>query len=155
MLVVGIWYAPVVPLAAAGMGIFMLAAQYFHFKVRNPFIKKLPSLILFVLCALIVSATMPSPTDDVGGGLPASSLSFFAYVADYFTSPHMKNEFKRFGMEDLEQVIIALQFLGAVGLLVGLWFQPILTWASLGLALLMLAGLSREKEVKGQPVGLS
>jgi hypothetical protein len=59
MLVVGIWYAPVVPLAAAGMGVFMLAAQYFHFKVRNPFIKKLPSLILFVLCALIVTATMP------------------------------------------------------------------------------------------------
>ena len=70
-----------------------------------------------------------------------SSLSFFAYVAHYFTSPHMKDEFKRFGIEQLGRVIIALQFLGAVGLLVGLWYYPILTVSSLGLALLMLAGL--------------
>jgi hypothetical protein len=59
MLVVGIWYPPVVPLAAAGMAVFMLAAQVFHYKVGNPFIKKLPSLILFVLCAFIVQASMP------------------------------------------------------------------------------------------------
>ena len=59
MLVVGFWYAPVVHLAAVGMGVFMLAAQYFHFKVGNPFIKKLPSLILLLLCAFMVWATMP------------------------------------------------------------------------------------------------
>ena len=70
-----------------------------------------------------------------------SSLSFFAYVAHYFTSPHMKDEFKRFGIEQLGRVIIALQVLGALGLLVGLWYYPILTVSSLGLALLMLAGL--------------
>lgn len=70
-----------------------------------------------------------------------SSLSFFAYVADYFRSPQMKNEFERFGMRKLGLFIIALQFLGAAGLLVGLWFHPVLTLASLGLALLMLSGL--------------
>ncbi|MGV9014111.1 MAG: DoxX family protein [Flavobacteriales bacterium] len=70
-----------------------------------------------------------------------SSLSFFAYVIHYFTAPHMKDEFKRFGIEQLGRVIIALEFLGAVGLLVGLWYDPILTASSLGLALLMLAGL--------------
>ncbi len=59
MLVVGIWYPPVVPVAAAGMAVFMLVALGFHFKVGNPFIKKLPSLILFLLCAFIVKATMP------------------------------------------------------------------------------------------------
>jgi hypothetical protein len=31
---------------------------------------------------------------------------------------------------------------------VGLWFQPILTWASLGLALLMLAGLIVRRKAK-------
>jgi len=70
-----------------------------------------------------------------------SSLSFFAYVAHYFTSPHMKNEFQRFGIEKLGRVVIVLEFLGALGLLVGLWFLPILTISSLGLALLMLSGL--------------
>ncbi len=70
-----------------------------------------------------------------------SSISYLAYVADYFRSPHMKTEFERFGMRELGLFITGLQFLGAVGLLVGLWFHPILTLASLGLALLMLAGL--------------
>jgi hypothetical protein len=59
MLVVGIWYPPLVPLAALGMALFMLAAQVFHFKAGNPFIKKLPSLILFLLCAFILVQTRP------------------------------------------------------------------------------------------------
>jgi len=77
-----------------------------------------------------------------------SSLSFFAYVAHYFTSPHMKNEFKRFGIERLGRVIIVLEFLGALGLLVGLWFYPLLTLSSLGLALLMLSGLIVRRRTK-------
>ena len=70
-----------------------------------------------------------------------SSLSFFAYVADYFRSPHMMNEFRRFGLDRLGPVIIVLEFSGAAGLLVGLWFLPVMTVSSLGLALLMLSGL--------------
>lgn len=77
-----------------------------------------------------------------------SSISFFAYVADYFRSPHMKNEFQRFGMAKLGLFIIVLQFLGATGLLVGLWFLPILTLASLGLAVLMLSGLIVRRKTK-------
>ncbi len=59
MLVVGIWYPALVPIASAGMAAFMLAAQAFHFKAGNPFSKRLPSLILFILCAFMVWATMP------------------------------------------------------------------------------------------------
>jgi hypothetical protein len=70
-----------------------------------------------------------------------SSLSFFAYVVSYFTSPQMKREFKRFKLEKIGFLTIILQFLGATGLLVGLKFNPILTISSLGLALLMLSGL--------------
>lgn len=58
MLVLGIRYPALVPLAAGGMAVFMLAAQFFHFKAGNPFIKKLPSLTLLVLCLFIVAATM-------------------------------------------------------------------------------------------------
>ncbi len=58
MLVVGIWYPTLVPLAAGGMAAFMLAAQFFHFKAGNPFIKKLPSLTLLLLCVFIVAETM-------------------------------------------------------------------------------------------------
>ena len=70
-----------------------------------------------------------------------SSLSFFGYAVSYFTSPHMKKEFKRFGLEKIGLLTIILQFTGATGLIVGLKFNPILTISSLGLALLMLFGL--------------
>jgi hypothetical protein len=59
MLVMGIWYPPVIPFAAGGMALFMLVAQFFHVKAGNPFIKKLPSLILLLLSVWIAAASMP------------------------------------------------------------------------------------------------
>mgnify|MGYP004362964119 FL=1 len=53
----------------------------------------------------------------------------------------MKEEFKRFGLEKMGLITIILQLLGATGLLVGLKFNPILSISSLGLAVLMTAGL--------------
>tara|TARA_B100001287_G_scaffold146546_1_gene123355 strand:+ start:1177 stop:1536 length:360 start_codon:yes stop_codon:yes gene_type:complete len=70
-----------------------------------------------------------------------SSISFFAYVLYYFINPHMKNEFKRFKLEKMGLFIIILQFLGALGLLVGLQINVILIISSSGLALLMFLGL--------------
>jgi hypothetical protein len=70
-----------------------------------------------------------------------SSLSFFAYVVNYFTASHMKKEFERFRLEKLGLLTIVLEFLGAAGLIVGLKFNSILTISSLGLALLMFFGL--------------
>jgi hypothetical protein len=53
LLVVGIWYPTLVFIPAVLMGLLMVAAQYFHFKASNPFIKHLPSLILLSLSAFI------------------------------------------------------------------------------------------------------
>jgi hypothetical protein len=53
----------------------------------------------------------------------------------------MKKEFKRFGLEKIGLLTIILEFIGATGLMVGLKYNPLLTISSLGLALLMLAGL--------------
>ena len=53
LLVVGIWYPSLVQISSVLMGLFMIAAQYFHFKIKNPFSKHLPSLILLILCAII------------------------------------------------------------------------------------------------------
>ena len=53
LLVAGIWYSSLVHIPAVLMGLFMISAQYFHFKVKNPFIKHLPSLILLILCVFI------------------------------------------------------------------------------------------------------
>jgi len=53
LLVAGIWYPTLVQIPALLMGLFMIAAQYFHFKIKNPIIKHLPSLILLILCVAI------------------------------------------------------------------------------------------------------
>ena len=58
LLVVGIWYSSLVFIPAVLMGLFMIAAQYFHFKVKNPFIKHVPSLILLILCAFLAVESM-------------------------------------------------------------------------------------------------
>jgi hypothetical protein len=53
LLIVGVWQSSYVFISSILMGLFMIAAQYFHFKVKNPFIKHLPSLVLLILCAFI------------------------------------------------------------------------------------------------------
>lgn len=58
LLIAGIWYSSLITIPAALMGLFMLAAQYFHFKIKNPFIKHLPSLIFFFLCLFITLVSM-------------------------------------------------------------------------------------------------
>ena len=53
LLVVGIWHSSLVLIPTVLMGLLMIGAQYFHFKIKNSFIKRLPSLILLLLCAFI------------------------------------------------------------------------------------------------------
>ena len=53
LLLAGIWHSSLVQIPAVLMGLFMISAQYFHFKIKNPFIKHLPSLLLLILCAII------------------------------------------------------------------------------------------------------
>ena len=52
-LVAGIWFPSLVFGSSILMGVFMISAQYFHFKVNNPFKQRLPSLILLIACATL------------------------------------------------------------------------------------------------------
>ena len=58
LLVVGIWYSSFVLIPSILMGFLMIGAQYFHFKISNPFIKRLPSLILLILCGVIAYSSI-------------------------------------------------------------------------------------------------
>lgn len=58
LLLVGIWYPEFVLIPAALMGFFMVSAQYFHFKAKNPFQQRLPSLILLLLCLFLVGTAL-------------------------------------------------------------------------------------------------
>lgn len=60
----------------------------------------------------------------------------------------MKNEFIRFKLERLGMLTILLEFLGALGLLIGFLYKPILLISSGGLALLMFLGVLVRIKVK-------
>jgi uncharacterized membrane protein YphA (DoxX/SURF4 family) len=45
-----------------------------------------------------------------------SSTSFIVYGVSYFYTPHMKTEFKRFGLEKFGALTAILEIVGAVGL---------------------------------------
>jgi hypothetical protein len=77
-----------------------------------------------------------------------SSISFLAYGISYFLTPHMKSEFKRFGLEKFGVPTAILEICGALGLLVGLWFNSILVISSAGLAALMFLGLIVRLKIK-------
>ena len=55
-LILGIWYPDLIFFSTLSLALFMIAAQYFHFKVANPIVKKAPSFILLILCLFVVVA---------------------------------------------------------------------------------------------------
>ncbi|AEE53087.1 DoxX family protein [Haliscomenobacter hydrossis] len=57
LLIAGIWYPSLVLIPSLLMGLMMVAAQFFHFKISNPWVKHLPSLILLLLCIFIALAS--------------------------------------------------------------------------------------------------
>lgn len=58
LLVAGIWYSAVVLIPALIMALLMLSAQYFHFKVKNPWQKRMPSLFLLLLCLFVAAVSL-------------------------------------------------------------------------------------------------
>lgn len=58
LLIAGIWFPALVPVASILMGFFMLSAQFFHFKNSSPMQKRAPSFLLLVACTLVALATL-------------------------------------------------------------------------------------------------
>ncbi len=58
LLVAGIWYPDLVLIPALLIAFLMLSAQYFHFKVGNPWQKHMPSLLLLILCLFIAAVSI-------------------------------------------------------------------------------------------------
>ena len=58
LLIAGVWYPSFVQIPSILMGIFMISAQYFHFKAHNPFIRRVPSLVFLILCAFLAYTTI-------------------------------------------------------------------------------------------------
>ena len=56
LLVAGIWYPGLVLVPALLMAALMVGAQLAHIKVRNPFIKYVPSFVLLLLSLFVAAA---------------------------------------------------------------------------------------------------
>lgn len=67
-----------------------------------------------------------------------SGLSFLLYGYGLLTSEKMKQEFIRYDLAKFLKTIGVLQLIGGSGLLLGLWYTPILLISSFGLGTLML-----------------
>lgn len=57
LLVVGIWYPTLVLIPSLLMAGLMLCAQAAHFKVKNPFMKLVPSALLLILSLFIAGVS--------------------------------------------------------------------------------------------------
>ena len=78
-----------------------------------------------------------------------SSLAFIYFGINCFYSKFIILEFKRYGLPKFRKLTGILQLMGAIGLLIGLYFNPlIMLLASIGLSLLMLAGFIVRLKVK-------
>lgn len=58
LLVAGIWYPALTLIPALLLAFLMIAAQYFHFKISNPWQKRMPSLLLLILCLFIAAVAL-------------------------------------------------------------------------------------------------
>jgi len=58
LLIAGIWYPSLLLIPSLIMAFLMVCAQYFHFKVSNPWRKHMPSLFLLALSLYIAWASL-------------------------------------------------------------------------------------------------
>jgi len=58
LLVAGIWYSDLALIPALLIAFLMLSAQYFHFKMANPWRKHIPSLLLLILSLFIAAVSL-------------------------------------------------------------------------------------------------
>lgn len=84
----------------------------------------------------------------VDGMAVLSGLSFFVYGFSCLQSSTMAHEFERFGVANFRVLTGVLEMCGGAGLLIGLWYTPLLFFASAGLTVLMALGVGVRLRVR-------
>ena len=57
LLITGIWYQDLLFASSLAMALLMLAAQYFHFRAKHPWLYFVLSFILLILCLFIAAVS--------------------------------------------------------------------------------------------------
>lgn len=81
-----------------------------------------------------------------------SGLSFIFYGITSFFSKKMSLEYKRWGYEDQRYLIGALQFIGGLSLLTGLYIRVLIPLSAGSLMLLMLSAVGVRIKIGDQPL---
>ncbi len=55
LILIGVWNPKLVLIPSIVMALLMVAAQFTHFRVRNPIKKYIPSLALLILCLVVIN----------------------------------------------------------------------------------------------------
>ncbi|MBU2946570.1 DoxX family protein [Zobellia uliginosa] len=85
----------------------------------------------------------------LGMAIIVSSSAFLYYGVECLFSQKLKDEFIRFGLKQQRILTAYLQLFGAIGLIIGYFFSPLLTFlAAAGLTLLMLLGFAVRIKIK-------
>ena len=81
-----------------------------------------------------------------------SGVSFISYGIGSFNSKRMRSEYARWGFKHYRYLIGGFQFLGGLGLFLGLYFEPLIPLSSASLLLLMLAAMGVRIKIKDKPL---
>ncbi|RMB59439.1 hypothetical protein EAX61_07580 [Dokdonia sinensis] len=82
-----------------------------------------------------------------------SSVSFLFFGIGCFIDPRMKAEFIRYNLDKHRPLVGALQVAGAVALLIGYFYIPLLAFiGAVGLSVLMLFGFGVRLKIKDTPL---
>lgn len=81
---------------------------------------------------------MPSPLAIL---TTISAVAFLFYGVACLFSGRLVKEFERYRLGQWRVLVGSLEVAGALGLIVGWWYPPLLVAAAAGLSLLMLCGL--------------
>ena len=105
ILLVGIWYTSDVVFMEHYPWHFMICAQYSHFKVQNPVIKFLPSLIFLIMSLFVAAFNYGMIQMEFANAIIAfTGISFLVYGFNYLFSKRMINEFDRVGLVNTEKI---------------------------------------------------
>lgn len=75
-------------------------------------------------------------------------ISFAFYGVTCLVSAHMVAEFARYGLARFRPLVGWLEIVGALGMLAGYAYEPLLIAASAGLAVLMLLGVAARIRIR-------
>ena len=70
-----------------------------------------------------------------------SGVSFISYGIGSFNSKRMRSEYARWGFKNYRYLIGGFQFLGGLGLLIGLCLKDFILFSSIGLTVLMISAI--------------